>query len=424
MKKLICILCAVCFSLAVPFHAGANAAGADKSPAFSATFLQNWICHDWTQERWIREFSDAEDAGFDAIILQSVYDIVRGSCAAGGNEQDAAAYPTAESFCMFPSQQTADYHSAQNSGDALQLALEAAKETGMQLWIGTINDDLWWKYGWGIPEGGYFKEWSVSNAAQCAALIREIWTRYGNEYGGQIAGWYYVNEIWNLDAACDGSDCGAYAEIIRDNIRASVQAVAECCPEKPILISPFYNPDISSAAGYTAFLTEVLREFRPIDIYAGQDGGGKEYPPAVIREWTLAQKEAVSGRMRFWINHECFNADFSPKSIEALRENYNAAADLADGHILFSWNHYYAPNSELNAQFRAFAAQRIPGDVNADGVFSISDAVLLQKWLTTEPQTALSDWQAADFSHDGILNAHDLSLMKQSLLANKNLEVL
>lgn len=423
MKKMLCILCAVCFSLAAPSYPGANAAAADKPPAFSATFLQNWLCRDWTQERWTEEFTDAADAGFDAVILQSVYDIVRGSCA-GADEQDASAYPAAESFCMYPSQQAADYHSAQNSGDALLLALEAAKNTGMQLWLGTVNDDLWWKYGWGIPEGGYFREWSDANGAQCAALITEIWTRYGKEYGEQIAGWYYVNEIWNLDAACDGSDNGAYAEIIRENIRASVQAVAESCPEKPILISPFYNPDISAAAGYTAFLTAILGEFRPIDIYAGQDGGGKEYPPAVIREWTLAQKEAVSGRMRFWINHECFNADFSAKSIDALRENYNAAADLADGHILFSWNHYYAPDAELKAQFRAFAAQRIPGDVNSDGVFSISDAVLLQKWLTAEPRVTLSDWQAADVSHDGILNAHDLSLMKQSLLANTNLEAL
>ena len=314
MKRILCMLCAVCllFTL-LPLRADA----AGKASRFHATFLQNWLCRDWTEARWIEEFSSAKAAGFDALILQSTYDIVRGNCAAGGHPQDAAAYSDAESFCMFPSQHAATYHSSQNGGDALELALRAAKDTEMQLWIGTVNDDLWWKFGWGVPEGSYLADWSASNAALCGSLITEMWERYGDTYGEQIAGWYYVNELWNIDAACDRSDDRRYAEIIGGNIGETVRAVTACCPEKPILISPFYNPDVSTVEGFTAFLSDVLQTaaFRPIDIYAGQDGGGKEYTPAVIRAWMLAQNQAVGGKMRFWINHECFNADFTPKPI-------------------------------------------------------------------------------------------------------------
>jgi len=37
----------------------------------------------------------------------------------------------------------------------------------------------------------------------------------------------------------------------------------------------------------------------------------------------------------------------------------------------------------------------IKGDVNADGVFNISDVVLLQKWMLAVSNTHLENWQAA-----------------------------
>ncbi|MCR4645262.1 MAG: DUF4434 domain-containing protein [Oscillospiraceae bacterium] len=417
MKRVLCILTAVCLCLLLlPCRAGAE--DACRKSRFSATFLQNWLCRDWTEERWIQEFSEAKAAGFDALILQSAFDIVRGDCTENGDPQDAASYPGAERFCMFPSEQYADYHSSRNSGDALVLALEAARQTDMQLWLGTVNDDMWWKFGWGVPKGQYFADWSASNAALCAALIAEMWDRYGAEYGSQIAGWYYVNEIWNMDAACNGTDGGAYAQLIGSNLRATVQAVEQSCSDKPILISPFYNPDLSAASDYTAFLSELFRnaDVRSHDIFAGQDGGGKEYAPSVIREWTQAQRLAVAGNMQFWVNHECFNADFTAKPIPQLRTCYEATADLAGGHILFSWDHYYAQDPALNAQFTAYAFEPRPGDANGDGVLDTADVVALQKWLLAVPGASLADPDAADLDVNAVLDVFDLSLLKRWLL--------
>ena len=56
------------------------------------------------------------------------------------------------------------------------------------------------------------------------------------------------------------------------------------------------------------------------------------------------------------------------------------------------------------------------GDVNLDGEFNTNDAILLQKWLHTDPNAKLADWKAADFNHDETLNIYDLCLMKQLLL--------
>ena len=63
-----------------------------------------------------------------------------------------------------------------------------------------------------------------------------------------------------------------------------------------------------------------------------------------------------------------------------------------------------------------WAPQTVKGDVNADGVFSIADAVLLQKWLRAVPDTELKNWSTADFNGDSRLDACDLSMMKQMLM--------
>ena len=60
--------------------------------------------------------------------------------------------------------------------------------------------------------------------------------------------------------------------------------------------------------------------------------------------------------------------------------------------------------------------ERIIGDVNADGALTISDVVLLQKWLLAVPDTQLADWKAADFNEDQSLNGFDLCQMRYALL--------
>ena len=59
----------------------------------------------------------------------------------------------------------------------------------------------------------------------------------------------------------------------------------------------------------------------------------------------------------------------------------------------------------------------VRGDVNADGNLTVADAVKLQKWLLTVPDTTLEKWQAADLCKDGRLDIYDLTLMKTELKA-------
>lgn len=60
------------------------------------------------------------------------------------------------------------------------------------------------------------------------------------------------------------------------------------------------------------------------------------------------------------------------------------------------------------------------GDVNDDDSFNVADVVLLQKWLLGVPNTDLSNWRAADFYDDQMLNVVDLCLMKRALIEKLN----
>ncbi|MGN0631106.1 MAG: dockerin type I repeat-containing protein [Ruminococcus sp.] len=54
--------------------------------------------------------------------------------------------------------------------------------------------------------------------------------------------------------------------------------------------------------------------------------------------------------------------------------------------------------------------------MNADGIFNITDVVMMQKWLLAVPDAALADWKAGDLCQDDIINVFDLSLMKRKLI--------
>lgn len=57
---------------------------------------------------------------------------------------------------------------------------------------------------------------------------------------------------------------------------------------------------------------------------------------------------------------------------------------------------------------------RVAGDVNADGIFDLSDVVMLQKWLLGAGE--LTDWGAGDLCQDDRLNGFDLCAMKRMLV--------
>lgn len=58
----------------------------------------------------------------------------------------------------------------------------------------------------------------------------------------------------------------------------------------------------------------------------------------------------------------------------------------------------------------------LQNDCNNDGKFSITDVVMLQKYLLNDG-TTLTNWQAADIDENGTINGIDLALMKEKIIS-------
>ena len=93
--------------------------------------------------------------------------------------------------------------------------------------------------------------------------------------------------------------------------------------------------------------------------------------------------------------------------------NYKGAVDYCEI--------YYQP---ANIEKRAYSGleevddtpSELMGDVNLDGKFNISDAVVLQHWLLTGKDENMKNWKMGDFVSDNALDVFDLLLMKRELL--------
>ncbi len=407
MKHLLCMLMAAVL-LTVP--SGAETV-IPESPLFEATFLQGWLCRDWQPARWHTEFAEMRAAGFRSVILQSTVDLAYSYTDNSKPKTDPDAYTLQTAYALCPTALVSG--SAQSH--ALEYALEAAADSGMQIWIGTISDDRWWNYGWSKPDDG-LRDWLNENAAACSALIEEIQSQYGAQYRTQIAGYYFHNELWNIPDACAGRDQGDFAKLLGANLHETIEAAAD----HPVLVSPFYNAELSSPGEYTHFIHDIIAaaRMRTTDIIAPQDGGGRDYTPEIISEWISAMQYALRDTVCVWVNNESFGSDMKPKSASRLKADY-LATGCAQAHILFSWNHYYhaAANPEYAVYEREFSdlCAAMNGDINADGSFNSADAAVLCAWLAGKP-IRLQNWKAGDLNGDCQLTAADLSIMKRALL--------
>ncbi len=60
------------------------------------------------------------------------------------------------------------------------------------------------------------------------------------------------------------------------------------------------------------------------------------------------------------------------------------------------------------------------GDINNDGKLTVSDAVLLQKWLLAESDTMLPNWKAADLCEDDRIDVFDMIEMRKLIIDSQS----
>lgn len=92
---------------------------------------------------------------------------------------------------------------------------------------------------------------------------------------------------------------------------------------------------------------------------------------------------------------------------------YNVSMD--NGANICQWE-YWGGNGQKFIIEPVIESPHIAGDVNADGIFSVADVVLMQKWLLAAPDITLDNWKSGDLCEDNRLDTFDLCLMKRMLI--------
>ena len=113
------------------------------------------------------------------------------------------------------------------------------------------------------------------------------------------------------------------------------------------------------------------------------------------------------------------NQDGSYTILSVVSNNLSCAdvygISLDDQANICQWNFWGGNGQKFILEPTAeTAVTQIQGDVNADGVFSIADVVMMQKWLINNG--TLIDWTAGDLNADGVICVCDLAQMKRMLL--------
>jgi hypothetical protein len=309
-------------------------------PEIKATMIQPWVYtgeKPWDQDRWNKEFDRMEELGIQSLILQNVVEL---------NYNEGyfySIYPTEMEFEVTEGSTFEKYKQ-------LELILKAAKSHGMTVYIGTVGDSNWFKYGTGTWDG--FAKWSEANAAMQVAVMEEILSLYGNAYKQQIAGWYYHNEIFNANGFTeDATVLNAYT----DALTANLNTVIEGAGNKPVMLSPYFNPNFGTAKDYAAWWRTIFSKvnFRQYDIFVPQDTVGADGNLDIRVDQWIAElsKVAREAGLEFWVNNECFRGT-APAPVKDFVAQYRRTDLYTKKHIVFSWNHYYNP--ELNPSYKTY----------------------------------------------------------------------
>jgi hypothetical protein len=298
------------------------------------------------------------DAGFDLLILQSTVDMGYNTDVNLG--LDYRLYTLENVHSLYPSGLPELSGNIGGANDSLRSCFEAAREYGISVMIGLVNDDRWWKYGWAlpypVPEFGadpamdsYWGRWAIENAEMANKVAGEIWELYGGEFADVIYGWYYYNELWNFVPFDQNA-----AKILAENISITLDFISGITPELPLAMSPFHNFAMKGAADTRQQYLDIfaLTRWRPFDIFAPQDSlGNNEDRLPYIHTWIQGYKDAADAAgIRFWVNNENFTIDFKTANISRFARQLEISAPFAERNICFSWNHYYSPTNTFTTR--------------------------------------------------------------------------
>ena len=289
---------------------------------------------------------------------------------------------------------------------------------------------------------------------ECMKKYCTIWTQIADEfqnYGDKLIfesqneelGW---SSVWNSWGGDQGkTESYSYVNAVNQAFVDVVRESGGNNPERHLLISG-YNTDVEKTCDplfkmpddsanrmavsvhyYTPSTFTILSEDASWGKASATWGTDAEYQelnrlmdllettfvkngiPVIIGEYGCTKENKEEESVRRYITSVC-EAALSRSGICPV------LWDTPGGH--YDRTTYQMVDEQLHASLmqlkETYVDATIQGDVNSDGVFTISDLVMVQKWLLHAGE--ITDWEAGDLYKNGMLDIVDLARMRRLLI--------
>lgn len=307
----------------------------------------------------------------------------------GGSQQEWRITAEENGYCKIVSMQDEGYCLAvggDTSDDGLDIQVQ--KYTGA--------DNQLWKL---IQKRGSYGIISKSSGDSSCVDVYE----WSEENGGAIKQWNYWGgdcQLWNITPVYPEVNDGSYSiKNVNSGLWIGAESGSAVQSDSLSVWSIKKNGDG----------TYSIRDENGMALTV-QDSSGNDGMDIFLTEYT----GDISQGFTFYPNSDGTYSILSAVSDKkSCFDVYNIS--LEAGANICQWNYWGGVGQKFILE-PAAASESVIGDVNADGKFSIADAVMLQDWLLGRGE--LTDWQAGDLCEDGIIDAFDMIQMRKLLIKN------
>jgi len=315
-------------SYALMFLLSSLAASA-AHPVPVGTFIQWYLCKDWSDAKWQTEFDNLKKAGMSYLVFAPVLDS-----------------KTREVF--YPSSITGTKQLPPDR-DLVENILRNAKKNKFRVFLGLNFHDDWWNANMDDMK------WLRPQMEEGNAVAKELYARYKKRYPQTFFGWYWVWEADNYRFSSEKS-----IKSLAEAIEINVSYVKKLDPSMPVMLCPFMNGLIGKPETYAKTWEYVFAHtsLGKGDIFCPQDccgAGGLSL--ANLALWFKELRKAVNTKpgLKFWSDAETFDQRYwSSAPLDRFVKQLELVQPYVESCLTFAYSHYYSPNAVNPAWQKAY----------------------------------------------------------------------
>ncbi len=288
-------------------------------PHVTGTFVQPGAFMSYQVKNWVTHFNNLKEVGIDTFIIQWTAETPYGKFSSIYYPSEVAKANKASSLF--------------DGSTFLPRVLEAAKQTGMKVFVGLNLSDEWWTFACSKDD------WNKYESDLGVQMAKEIYDLYKKDYPDELYGWYFAYEMFN---GMQGQEKKA-----GEFLNMYLEPLTELDPSMPVMLSPFvtqWGCDAKKAGEEWTKVFEVAN-FREGDIFCCQDAVGAGHITIDMLDGYFSElKKAVDTEpgLHFWANSEDFTTDYQSADLNRFVRQMNIAEPYVEGYVTFAYSHYYA----------------------------------------------------------------------------------